>query len=140
MHAVLETNKGTIAFRFHKNKAPVTVEHFVRLARSGTYDGTKWHRVIPNFVIQGGCPKGDGSGGNMGLKIEPCERKHIRGAVALARARSPNSGGSQFYICRSTLPHLDGYDTVFGEVTAGLDVVDKIEKGDAIVRIAVVDE
>ena len=140
MHAVLETNKGTIAFRFHKNRAPQTVEHFVRLARSGVYDGTKWHRVIPNFVIQGGCPKGDGSGGSMGFAIEPTEAKHLRGSVALARARRPNSGGSQFYICRSTLPHLDGYDTVFGEVTAGIDVVDKIERGDEIKRVAIVDE
>lgn len=141
MHAVLETTKGTIAFRLHKRVAPNTCENFAKLARQGFYDGTVWHRVIDNFVIQGGCPAGDGTGGpGYTIEQELSDRKHVRGTVAMARGRKANSGGSQFYICRSTLPHLDGYDTVFGTVTAGLEVVDAVEKGDQLVRVSIIDE
>ena len=141
MHAVLETSKGTIAFRLHKRVAPKTCEPFAKLARQGFYDKTKWHRVIDNFVIQGGCPKGDGTGGP-GYSIEPeiSERLHLRGTVAMARGRRPDSAGSQFYICRSTLPHLDGYDTVFGTVTAGLEVLDAVAQDDELVRVSIIDE
>ena len=141
MHAVLETAKGSIAFRFHPKLAPKTVDNFVTLARKGFYDGTTWHRVIANFVIQGGCPRGDGKGGpGYTIDAELSDRKHLRGTVAMARGQGLNSAGSQFYICRSTLPHLDGYDTVFGEVTTGLDVVDKIELGDELTRVNIIDE
>ncbi len=141
MHAVLETTKGTIAFRLHKSVAPSTCENFVKLARQGFYDTTKFHRVIDNFVIQGGCPTGDGKGGpGWSIAAELSERKHVRGTVAMARGRRLDSAGSQFYICRSTLPHLDGQYTIFGSVTTGLEVVDKIEKDDQITRIAIIDE
>jgi peptidyl-prolyl cis-trans isomerase B (cyclophilin B) len=141
MHAVLETSKGTIAFRLHKRVAPNTCENFAKLARQGFYDNTLWHRVIDNFVIQGGCPKGDGTGGpGYTIEAEISDRAHVRGTVAMARGRRINSGGSQFYICRSTLPHLDGYDTVFGTVTAGLEVVDAVAQGDKLLRVAIIDE
>jgi len=141
MHAVLVTPKGNIAFRFHRSVAPKTVENFVKLARKGFYDGTKWHRVIDNFVIQGGCPNGDGRGGpGYTIEAELSDRKHLRGTVALARGQRLDSGGSQFYICRSSLPHLDGQYAIFGTVTAGLDVVDKIAKDDDLTRVAIVEE
>ncbi len=142
MHAVLETSKGTIAFRLHKRVAPKTCENFVKLARQGFYDKTKWHRVIDNFVIQGGCPKGDGTGGpGYAIDAEISDRNHVRGTVAMARGqKSVNSAGSQFYICRSTLPHLYGYDTIFGTVTAGLEVVDAVAAGDELLRVAIIDE
>ncbi len=141
MHAVIDTTKGSITFRFDREKAPTTVENFVKLARKGFYDKTTWHRVIDNFVIQGGCPRGDGRGGpGYTIDAELSDRKHLRGTVAMARGRSLNSAGSQFYICRSTLPHLDGQYTVFGTVTTGLDVVDKIGMGDEVKRVSIVDE
>ena len=141
MHAVLETSKGTIAFRLHKRVAPNSCENFAKLARQGFYDKTKWHRVIDNFVIQGGCPKGDGTGDpGYTIEAEISDRKHVRGTVAMARGRRVDSAGSQFYICRSTLPHLDGQYTVFGTVTTGLDVVDKIDMGDEVKRVSIVDE
>ncbi len=141
MHAVLETTKGTIAFRFHPQVAPSTCENFVKLARQGFYDNTKWHRVIDNFVIQGGCPKGDGTGGpGWSIAAELSDRKHVRGTVAMARGRHLDSAGSQFYICRSALPHLDAQYTVFGSVTAGLEVVDSIQAGDEIRRISIVED
>lgn len=140
MHAILQTNKGNITFRLHARTAPKTVENFVKLARSRFYDGTIWHRVIDKFVIQGGCPRGDGTGGpGYTIAMEPNERKHERGSVAMARGRALDSAGSQFYIARSQLPHLDGEYCVFGSVTAGIDVVDKIEPKDTVERVLIVD-
>ncbi len=141
MHAVLETTKGNVTFRFHKTGAPNHVANFVKLARQGFYDKTEWHRCIDNFVIQGGCPKGDGTGGaGHTVAAELTDRKHVRGTVAMARGRRIDSASSQFYICRSTLPHLDGAYTIFGSVTAGLDVVDKIAVGDTLKRVSIVDD
>ncbi len=97
MHALIETSKGPITFRFDRDKAPTTVENFVTLARKGFYDKTTWHRVIDNFVIQGGCPRGDGRGGpGYTIEAELSDRKHLRGSVAMARGRSLNSAGSLF--------------------------------------------
>ena len=141
MHAVLETDKGNITFRFHQRIAPKTCENFAKLAKQGFYDGTKWHRVIDNFVIQGGCPQGDGKGDpGYNIDAELSDRAHVRGTVAMARGRALNSAGSQFYICRSTLPHLDGQYTIFGSVTAGLGVVDKIEPDDKLNRVSIIED
>ncbi len=140
MHAVLETARGNIVFRLMKTHSPRTVENFVKLAREGFYDGTIWHRVIDNFVAQGGCPIGDGTGGpGYTIEHETNDREHVKGAVAMARGRDLNSGGSQFYIARSRLQHLDGDYTVFGQVTAGLEVVDKLEAKDTLTRVTIVD-
>ena len=141
MHAVIETTRGTIAFRFHPKDAPKTCDNFVKLARKGFYDNLNWHRCIPNFVIQGGCPKGDGTGGpGYTIDAELSEAKHVKGTVAMARGTSLNSAGSQFYIARTALPHLDKQYTVFGQVTAGFDVIDKIKAGDAIKKVSIVTE
>ncbi len=141
MHAVLVTTRGNIIFRLRKTQAPKTVANFVKLARQGFYNGTTWHRVIDNFVVQGGCPKGDGTGGpGYTIDFEKTELETVKGAVAMARGRNPNSGGSQFYIARSRLPHLDGEDTIFGQVTSGIEIVDQIEQHEMIERVVIVDE
>lgn len=141
MHAVIETNRGTIAFRLQPKEAPKTCDNFVKLAKQGFYDNLTWHRVIDNFVIQGGCPKGDGTGGpGYTIDAELSESRHVKGTVAMARGSSLNSAGSQFYIARTSLPHLDKQYTVFGQVTSGFDVVDRIKQGDAIKKISIIDE
>lgn len=126
---------------FFEKDAPKTVENFVKLSRSGFYDNLTWHRVLPNFVIQGGCPKGDGSGGP-GYQID-CEldgenQYHDRGVLSMAHA-GRNTGGSQFFIChsRDNTAHLDRHHTVFGKVVKGLDVLDSINQGDSIEKIEV---
>jgi peptidyl-prolyl cis-trans isomerase B (cyclophilin B) len=134
----IETNKGTIVFTTYPDSAPNTVSNFVTLAKKGFYDGLTWHRVVADFVIQGGDPNGDGSGGpGYMIKAEFSQRKHLDGTVAMARATDPNSAGSQFYICLGAQPGLDGKYTVFGQVTQGLDVVHKIQVGDKIVKVTV---
>ena len=135
--AVVETNKGTFKFVLYPDSAPATVESFVRLAELGFYDGLTFHRYVPNFVIQGGDPKGDGTG-DAGYTV-PLEARahHVEGAVGLARAADPNSGSCQFYITLSPQPHLDGNYTVFGRVIEGMDVVRKLRKGDKILRITI---
>jgi peptidyl-prolyl cis-trans isomerase B (cyclophilin B) len=141
MHAVIETNKGTISFRLQPKDAPKTCDNFVKLAKQGFYENLTWHRVIDNFVIQGGCPKGDGTGGpGYTIDAELNEHKHVKGTVAMARGSSLNSAGSQFYIARTALPHLDKQYTVFGSVTSGFDVLDKIRQGDAIKKVSIVVE
>ncbi len=126
---------------FYDNDAPGTVANFTKLAKQGFYDGLTFHRVIPDFVIQGGCPKGTGTGGP-GYKI-PCEttggnQYHDRGVLSMAHA-GPNTGGSQFFICHSRkhTAHLDGVHTCFGKVVEGLDVIDEIKAGDKIEKITV---
>ena len=142
MQAVIEPNRGNISFRMSEKEAPKTCAHFVKLAKNGFYDNLTWHRVIDNFVIQGGCPKGDGTGGpGYTIDAEINEHKHVKGTVAMARGSSLNSAGSQFYIARTALPHLDKLQyTVFGQVTAGFDVIDKIKAGDAIKKVSIVTE
>ncbi len=125
---VIETDMGKITVELYPDVAPRHVENFIKLAREGFYNGLTFHRVIPGFMIQGGDPRGDGTGGP-GYTIPPeiSARRHIRGSLAMARrAGDPNSSGSQFYICISPQPHLDGQYTVFGQVISGMDVVDRI--------------
>ena len=135
----METNKGTMTIELYPNEAPGTVKNFVSLINKGYYDGLSFHRVIPDFVIQGGCPKGDGTGGP-GYTIK-CEtkgnpHKHKRGSLSMAHA-GKDTGGSQFFICHSPQSHLDGVHTVFGRVIKGDDVIDKIKKGDKMVKLTV---
>jgi len=125
--AVIETNLGTIKFKFYPENAPKTVDNFVQLAKKGFYDGSPFHRIVKDFVIQTGSPDGS-PGGGPGYTI-PAEfnaRKHVGGTVAMARKADPNSAGSQFYICVKPAPQLDGKYTVFGQVVEGMDVVNKI--------------
>ena len=126
-NATLHTNHGAIAIELFDDDAPKTVENFLKLARDGFYDGVVFHRVIPDFMIQGGDPTGTGSGGpGYQFDDEPNDRKVVRGALAMANA-GPNTNGSQFFIVTTEAASwLDGKHTVFGEVTGGMDVVDAI--------------
>jgi peptidyl-prolyl cis-trans isomerase B (cyclophilin B) len=139
--AEIHTAKGVMKVEFFEADAPNTVTNFTNLAKKGFYDGLTFHRVIPNFVIQGGCPKGNGSGGP-GYTI-PCEltggnQYHDRGVLSMAHA-GRNTGGSQFFIChnRQNTQHLDRNHTCFGKVVEGLDVIDQIRGGDKIEKIVV---
>ena len=135
MKAKIITKKGTMVADLYEDATPNTVANFVKLANNGFYNDLKFHRVLPNFVVQGGCPHGTGSGGP-GYTI-PCEHQsgknqyHDRGVLSMAHA-GPNTGGSQFFIChnRPGTQHLDGGHTCFGRVTEGLDVLDSIQQGD----------
>jgi peptidyl-prolyl cis-trans isomerase B (cyclophilin B) len=131
----MKTAKGEMVIELFQDAAPNTVKNFLDLTNKGYYNGLNFHRVIPNFMIQGGCPNGSGTGGP-GYKIN-CEinpNKHQRGSLSMAHA-GPNTGGSQFFICHSPQPHLDGVHTVFGKVIEGVDVVDKIQKEDKIEEV-----
>ncbi len=136
--AIMETNKGTINLELFDQDAPGTVENFVKLSKDGFYDDLSFHRVIPNFMVQGGCPDGVGTGGP-GYKIK-CEinpNKHEAGTLSMAHA-GKDTGGSQFFICHEAQPHLDGIHTVFGK-TEDMDVVNAIKKGDKIVSVTIED-
>lgn len=142
--AEMRTDKGTMTIEFFETDAPNTVANFVKLAESGFYDGVKFHRVIPNFMVQGGDPSGTGAGGP-GYSID-CEltgenQYHDRGVLSMAH-RGRNTGGSQFFIChnRQNTAHLDRNHTVFGKVVEGLDVLDEIRQGDKIQGITVIEE
>ncbi|HVT69766.1 MAG TPA: peptidylprolyl isomerase [Trebonia sp.] len=126
--ATLHTNAGPITVEFHDEDAPKTVENFRKLAGEGFYDGLIFHRVIPDFMIQGGCPEGTGTGGpGYQFEDEFNDHKVVRGALAMANA-GPNTNGSQFFIVTTdAAPWLDGKHTVFGKVTDGMDAVDSIE-------------
>ena len=131
----MKTEKGDIHIEFFDEDAPSTVKNFKNLIQDGFYDGLNFHRVIPNFVIQGGCPNGTGTGGP-GYHI-PCEintQKHLAGSLSMAHA-GKDTGGSQFFICHSPQPHLDGVHTVFGR-TLDMDVVNSIEPGDTIISVS----
>ncbi len=141
--AEIYTEKGLMKVEFYENDAPNTVNNFIKLSKNGYYDGLTFHRVIPDFVIQGGCPNGTGSGGP-GYKIN-CEldgenQYHDRGVLSMAHA-GRNTGGSQFFIChnRSNTQHLDRNHTCFGKVYEGLDVIDDIRPGDKIEKIVIID-
>ncbi len=137
--AVLETSKGTIKFELYEKEAPITTKNFIELTNKGFYNGLTFHRVEPGFVIQGGDPKGNGTGGSgkmIPLEIAPT-LTHRKGAVGMARAQDPNSASSQFYICIEDAKFLDGNYAVFGMVTEGQDVVGKIRKGDRIIKAAI---
>ena len=134
MKGKINTDKGTMVVEFYEKDAPNTVNNFVKLAKEGFYKDLNFHRVIPNFVVQGGCPNGNGMGGP-GYKID-CEltgdnQYHDKGVLSMAHA-GRNTGGSQFFIChgRQNTQHLDRNHTCFGKVVEGLDVIDKIQQGD----------
>jgi peptidyl-prolyl cis-trans isomerase B (cyclophilin B) len=135
----METDKGTIELELYPEHAPKTVNNFVFLAKDGFYNETRFHRVIPNFMVQGGDPDGTGRGGP-GYKFEDETRgnplRHETGVISMANA-GPNTNGSQFFITHGPQPHLDGKHTVFGKVVSGQDVVDAIRQGDAIKNITV---
>ena len=134
--ATMKTEKGDICIEFFDEDAPNTVKNFENLIQDGFYDGLNFHRVIPNFVIQGGCPNGTGTGGP-GYHI-PCEintQKHLAGSLSMAHA-GKDTGGSQFFICHSPQPHLDGVHTVFGK-TSDMEIVNSIEPGDTIISVGI---
>ncbi|WAL60961.1 peptidylprolyl isomerase [Thermocoleostomius sinensis] len=134
--AIMETDKGTIHLDLFDNDAPNTVKNFVDLSQKGFYDGLTFHRVISDFMIQGGCPRGDGRGGpGYTIKCEINPNKHVAGSLSMAHA-GRDTGGSQFFICHSPQPHLDGVHTVFGH-TDDMDVVNAIRKGDKIVSVKI---
>jgi peptidyl-prolyl cis-trans isomerase B (cyclophilin B) len=126
--AVIETNQGTIKLKFFPDKAPGHVRNFIQLAQSGFYDGLIFHRVIQNFMIQGGCPEGTGRGNpGYSVKAEFNDTVHKPGILSMARSKNPDSAGSQFFICQGRpSSNLDGQYTAFGKVIEGMDVVDKI--------------
>lgn len=140
--AIIHTEKGEMEVELYTEDAPGTVANFVKLSKEGYYDGLTFHRVIPDFVIQGGCPKGDGTGGP-GYKIK-CEldgenQYHDRGVLSMAHA-GRDTGGSQFFIChsRKNTAHLDRNHTVFGKVVSGVDVIDNIRQGDVMTKVEIV--
>ncbi|MEQ8477657.1 peptidylprolyl isomerase [Fulvivirga sp.] len=139
--AEIVTAKGTMKVEFFDKDAPNTVDNFIKLSEKGFYDGLTFHRVIPNFVIQGGCPNGTGAGGP-GYAID-CEldgenQYHDRGVLSMAHA-GRNTGGSQFFIChsRDNTAHLDRNHTCFGKVVEGLDIIDQIAQGDTIEKVVI---
>lgn len=148
MIAEIITAKGTMKVSLYKDDAPATVENFIKLAGEGYYDGLAFHRVIPDFVIQGGCPyskdPGDprvGTGGpgyTIKCEVDGDKQYHERGVLSMAHA-GKDTGGSQFFIChsRNNTQHLDGKHTCFGKVTEGLDIIDQISQGDRIEKITV---
>jgi len=135
------TEKGNMKIEFYDDAAPETVANFVKLSKEGFYDGLTFHRVLPDFVIQGGCPEGTGVGGpGYSIKCETSGDKqyHDRGVLSMAHA-GKDTGGSQFFVChsRNNTAHLDGVHTCFGKVIEGLDVIDQIRQGSVIEKIVI---
>ena len=140
--ALIQTNRGNIRLQLHDDKVPKTVENFEKLANDGFYNGLTFHRVIPDFMIQTGCPQGSGTG-NPGYQFEDEFHEDLRhdGPGTLSMANSgPNTNGSQFFITHVPTPHLDGKHSVFGKVLEGQDIVDTIEKGDTMQIVTVSEE
>ncbi len=134
----LQTSKGNIVLKLTEDETPNTVANFISLAEKGFYNGVTFHRVIPDFMVQGGCPLGTGTGGPgyvIADEFSP-RLRHTRGVISMANA-GPNTGGSQFFITHVPCPHLDGKHAVFGKVTSGMEVVDKVQKGDKIIQVTV---
>ena len=139
LKAEMITEKGTMLIEFYEKDAPLAVANFVKLSKEGFYDGLTFHRVIPDFVIQGGCPQGTGRGGpgyHIKCELTGDNQYHDRGVLSMAHA-GRNTGGSQFFICHSrrNTAHLDRNHTCFGKVVEGLDVIDAIRQGDKITKI-----
>jgi len=137
---IMETDKGNMKIELFEKDAPGTVKNFTTLIEKGFYNGLTFHRVIDDFMIQGGCPKGTGTGGpgyTIKCETEGNPNKHLRGSLSMAHA-GKDTGGSQFFICHSPQPHLNGVHTVFGRVVEGTDIVDAICKGDHIKKVTVV--
>jgi peptidyl-prolyl cis-trans isomerase B (cyclophilin B) len=136
--AVIKTARGDLTLELYPQDAPVTVNSFVSLARKGFYNGLTFHRIIPGFMVQGGDPKGDGSGGpGYTIPDEINQRKHVTGALSMAKTAQPNTGGSQFFICFAPQPHLDGIHTVFGQLTQGTDVLKQLVIGDKMTEVII---
>jgi peptidyl-prolyl cis-trans isomerase B (cyclophilin B) len=143
MKAIIRTDKGDMTVEFYDQDAPKTVANFTKLAKDGYYNGLTFHRVIADFVIQGGCPDGTGMGGPgyaIDCELEGENQFHDKGVLSMAHA-GKNTGGSQFFIChsRNNTAHLDGVHTCFGKVVDGLDVIDKIEANDKMNIVEVID-
>jgi len=141
--AEIHTSKGIMKLKFYQVDAPNTVKNFIDLAEKGFYDGLTFHRVIPNFVVQGGCPDGTGMGGpgyNIDCELEGDNQYHDKGVLSMAHA-GRNTGGSQFFIChsRANTQHLDRNHTAFGKVVEGLEVVDQIEQGDLMDKVIILE-
>jgi cyclophilin family peptidyl-prolyl cis-trans isomerase len=138
LRARIHTAKGDIVFSFYPDEAPQHAAAFIKLARAGFYDGLTFHRVEPGFVIQGGDPSGNGTGGpGYQIDAEFSNLPHVKGTVAMARSSNPNSAGSQFYICLDDAPFLNKQYTVFGQTIEGQDVVDAIRKGDVMETVTI---
>ncbi len=142
--AEIHTDKGVMHVQFFDGDAPNTVANFIKLSREGFYDGLTFHRVIPGFVIQGGCPNGTGSGGpgyTIKCELDGDNQRHDRGVLSMAHA-GRDTGGSQFFIChnRENTAHLDRQHTVFGKVVQGVDVIDDIRRGDVINKIIIIED
>jgi peptidyl-prolyl cis-trans isomerase B (cyclophilin B) len=136
--ARIATSKGDIVFTFYPDDAPQHCAAFIKLTEAGFYDGLTFHRVEPGFVIQGGDPSGNGTGGpGYKLKAEFNARPHVRGTVAMARSASPDSAGSQFYVCLDDARFLDRQYTVFGQMTDGFDALDAIRAGDVMTKVTI---
>lgn len=143
-NAEIHTEKGIMKVEFYEDDAPDTVTNFVKLSKKGFYDGLTFHRVIPDFVIQGGCPDGTGGGGpgyTINCELDGDNQYHDKGVLSMAHA-GRDTGGSQFFIChnRDNTQHLDRNHTVFGKVTDGVDVIDDIKQGDTINKIVIFEE
>tara|TARA_B110000046_G_scaffold186024_1_gene231538 strand:+ start:44387 stop:44821 length:435 start_codon:yes stop_codon:yes gene_type:complete len=143
MQAKINTEKGEMLVEFYEKDAPKTVENFVKLSKDGYYDGLTFHRVIPDFVIQGGCPDGTGAGGpgySIDCELDGENQFHDKGVLSMAHA-GKNTGGSQFFVChsRNNTAHLDRVHTCFGKVIEGLDVIDEIKAGDKINKIEIIE-
>jgi peptidyl-prolyl cis-trans isomerase B (cyclophilin B) len=138
--ATIETEKGNLVLELFADDVPITVDSFVSLAREGFYDGLTFHRVIPGFVVQGGCPVGDGTGGpGYQFDDEITEHTHVAGALSMANS-GPNTNGSQFFITYTPQHHLDGHHSVFGQLIEGMDVLEQIEQGDIMIRVTITEE
>ena len=135
----IHTKKGILKFELYDEDAPINVANFKKLISEGFYDGLTFHRVIPNFMIQGGCPNGTGSGGpgyTINCETSGKNQQHDRGVLSMAH-RGPNTGGSQFFICHSRMntKHLDGVHTCFGKITEGVEIIDSITGGDVMEKV-----
>jgi peptidyl-prolyl cis-trans isomerase B (cyclophilin B) len=144
MKAIIHTEKGVMKAELYDKETPKTVENFVNLSKKGFYDGLTFHRVIPDFVIQGGCPEGTGTGGpgyTIDCEVDAEKQYHDRGVLSMAHA-GRNTGGSQFFVChsRNNTAHLDGNHTCFGKVYEGLDIIDEIKAGDKIEKIEIIED
>jgi len=142
--AEIHTEKGVMKIELYEKETPITVNNFVDLAKKGFYDGLTFHRVIPGFVIQGGCPNGNGTGGpgyTIKCETDADKQYHERGVLSMAHA-GKDTGGSQFFIChtRDNTQHLDGKHTCFGKVTEGLELIDGIKQGDTMEKVVIVEE
>ena len=134
---LIETEYGPIEIEFYPEDAPKTVARIKELVKEGFYNNLTFHRVVPNFVVQGGDPRGDGTGGSgKNLPAEFNPKQHVEGTVAMARANDPNSADSQFYIALGRIPHLDRNYTIFGQVKSGMEAVKKIKVGDKMTKVS----